>query len=186
MNSRSFFWIGIVAFLLTASGLLQAQDKKYKYVGSKSCATCHKKEKTGAAYVKWQESKHAEAYTVLASDKAKEIAAKKGIDDPQKSDECLQCHVTGHGVDASLLGKKYKIEDGVGCESCHGAGSGYKKKKTMKAISAGKLDGATVGLIKPDEETCRKCHNEKSPTYKEFDYEKRKEEIAHPTPKKES
>ncbi|MDQ7053400.1 MAG: hypothetical protein Q9P14_11070 [candidate division KSB1 bacterium] len=55
----------------------------------------------------------------------------------------------------------------------------------MIAISKGEIDPASVGLIKPDEKTCKNCHNEKSPTFKEFDYgEKFYEKIKHEKPKK--
>ena len=37
-----------------------------------------------------------------------------------------------HGAAAELLGKKYDVAEGVGCESCHGAGADYKKKKIME------------------------------------------------------
>ena len=45
-------------------------------------------------------------------------------------------------------------------------------------------DGKAFGLVEPDEKTCKKCHNEESPSYKPFDYKKRVKEIAHPVPKK--
>lgn len=173
--------IAALAFLF-AGGLFA--QKKATYVGAARCKMCHKKQKSGAQYVKWQNSKHSKAYATLASPEAKKIAKAKGIADPQKAKECLKCHVTAYDAPAKALGKKYSIEDGVGCESCHGPGSLYKKKKTMKALRAGKLDPATVGLIKPTEKTCRGCHNEESPSFKEFDFEKMKEKIAHPVPAK--
>ena len=150
------------------------------YVGVDSCKMCHKKDKTGNQYGQWQGSKHAGAYDTLASDKAKEVAGAKGIANPQEAPECLKCHVTAYGVDASLLDKKYKVEDGVGCESCHGAGKGFKNMKIMKDRDA----AIAAGLVIPTEETCKKCHNEESPTFKTFDFEARKAEIAHPNPGK--
>ena len=47
-------------------------------------------------------------------------------------------------------------------------------KDKQKAVAA--------GLIIPDEKTCIQCHNDKSPTYKEFDYKKFYAKIAHPIP----
>ncbi len=162
---------------------LSAQDKKvFKYVGSKSCKMCHTTKKQGQMYKIWQKSKHAQAYEVLASEKALAIAKERGIENPQKSGECLQCHVTAYGVEAERLGPKFKIEEGVGCEACHGPGSAYKPKKVMKAITAGKIDPASVGLVKPTEETCKKCHNEKSPTFKGFDFEEMYKKIEHKKP----
>ena len=34
-------------------------------------------------------------------------------------------------------------------------------------------------VVAPPEGTCRACHNEKSPTYKPFDYTSRYEEVKH-------
>ncbi len=169
--------------LVFTLGLLYAGipgDKARTFKGTANCKMCHGKAKSGDQYGIWKKNAHAKAYETLASDEAKKIAKEKGIDDPQKASECLKCHVTAHGVDAKLLEKKHKVEDGVGCESCHGAGGEYYKNKVMKDISAGKIDGATVGLIEPNEKVCVACHNDKSPTFKGFDYKKFSAQIAHP------
>jgi hypothetical protein len=144
---------------------------------------CHKSTKKGAQWSKWQSGPHSKAYATLATDEAKAVANKAGVEgDPQKAESCLKCHVTGHGVAAERLGSKYDKTEGVSCESCHGAGGGYYKKSTMVAITTGEIDGASVGLKVPDEKTCVECHNEKSPTYKKFVFEERVKEIAHPIP----
>ena len=172
------FGVVFVSVMLIAfSGPAAAE---HNYVGVDSCKMCHKKAETGDQYGSWQKSKHAGAYETLASDKSKEIAAAKGIDNPQGNGECLKCHVTGYGLDASRYDKKYTMEEGVGCESCHGPGSDYKNIKIMKDIEQAKANG----LIIPTEETCKQCHNEKSPTFKGFNFEERNAEIAHPNPSK--
>ena len=150
------------------------------YVGVDACKMCHKKEKTGNQHGSWSESKHAKAFETLGSDKANEVASAKGIANPQEAPECLKCHVMASGVDASLLGKKYKVEDGVGCESCHGPGKDYKNIKIMKDRD----QAVANGLIIPTEDVCKKCHNEESPTYVEFNFEERAAQIAHPNPSK--
>jgi len=156
----------------------------HQFIGATRCRTCHRKEEDGAQFDKWAASAHAEAFNVLATDEAKAIAAEKGIDDPQAADECLKCHVTGHGAPAEMLGAKYDMAEGVTCESCHGAGGDYYKKSTMEGIASGEIDGATVGYMVPDVETCTACHNDTSPTYKEFDYDTQVAKIAHPNPNK--
>jgi hypothetical protein len=153
-----------------------------EFIGASKCRTCHRKEEAGEQYVIWEASAHAQAYATLGTAEAKELASAKGIDDPQTADECLKCHVTGHGAPAELLGAKYSVEEGVGCESCHGAGGNYYKKSTMESITSGEIDGATVGLVTPTEETCVKCHNEESPSFKGFDFAEYSEKIAHPIP----
>ena len=153
-----------------------------EFIGASRCRTCHRKEEAGAQYPKWEESRHSKAYMTLASDEAKAIATEKGIENPQTAAECLQCHVTAHGVPEERLGEKYSIEEGVGCESCHGAGGDYYKKSTMESIMAGETEGASVGLVTPDDQVCVGCHNEKSPTFKGFDFEEYSAKIAHPIP----
>ncbi len=164
----------------------EGNEKAMTYGGVATCKACHMTKKSGAQYKLWKAGPHAKAFAVLKSPEAMEIAKAKGIEDPATADACLKCHVTAHGVSASLKGKKFKVSDGVGCESCHGPGSAYKGKKVMVAITAGEADGAKYGLVMPTEEVCIACHNEESPTYKEFDFKKRVVEIAHPVPKKES
>lgn len=161
----------VVAFTTTAAA-------EPNYVGAGTCKMCHNKPDKGAQYTKWQESKHSKAYSDLASDKAKELGSAGGIANPQESAECLKCHVTGYGADASRFEKKYKQEDGVGCESCHGAGKDYKNIKIMKDVEQAKA----AGLLIPTEETCKKCHNEESPTYEGFNFEEMSAKIAHPRP----
>lgn len=162
-----------------------AQDKKvFVFEGSQSCKKCHLTKKSGAAFKIWESSKHAQAFTTLGTEEAKAIAKKMGIEDPQKSDKCLSCHVTAHGVDAKRLGAKFSITEGVGCEACHGPGSEYNNKDIKEAVVAGKMDAKAVGLIvAPTEADCKQCHNEKSPTYKPFKFEEAMKKIAHPTPK---
>ncbi len=154
------------------------------YVGAAKCFTCHKKDKSGNQMQKWLDGRHSKAYETLAGDAAKAIATERGIEDAQKADQCLKCHVTAAGAAAEAFDPKgkYALEDGVGCESCHGAGSEYKSMKVMKAITAGTTDGATVGLISPTAETCTGCHNEESPTFKGFNFEEASAKIAHPIP----
>jgi len=188
---RLGFVAGVVGFLcLQAQVLAQetAEAEKPKYIGVANCGKCHKSKTKGNQLGQWQTSQHAKAYEALATPEAKEVAAKvdKSITEPQKSDKCLKCHVTAHGVDAALIapipeGKKgHSIEDGVGCESCHGPGSLYKSRKIMKDREAALANG----LVIPTEETCKKCHNEESPTYKEFKFEEMFEKVKHPNPQK--
>ncbi len=159
--------------LLTVPGL--AQEKGNKYVGAKMCGACHKKP-TGDQFGIWQKSKHAEAFKTLQSKAADEIAKKKGLKvAAAEAPECLECHT----VNAALK------EDGVGCEACHGAGSAYKSMSVMKdkakAIAAGLTEFKDAAAI---EKACKKCHNEKSPSFKGFDFKTMWPKIQHPRPKK--
>jgi len=167
----------------------------YTYVGTKMCKMCHNKEETGKQFAIWEKSLHGNALATLKTEEAKRIAVTKGIKTaPDQTAECIQCHVTGFGdasgyqlivdvADAKDVAKNEKMEN-VGCEMCHGPGSGYKTKKTMEAVSKGEIEPASVGLIAPTAATCEKCHNEKSPTHKKFVFEEAVKIIAHPNPAK--
>jgi hypothetical protein len=101
-----------------------------------------------------------------------------------EASECLKCHVTEYGVDASLLDAKYVANMGVQCESCHGAGSDYKKMSIMKdrakAIENGLHDiSASDGTA---EKLCVTCHNEESPTFEAFNFDEMWKKIAHDIP----
>lgn len=174
--------LAVALFLVSGFAMAAAADMEHELVGVKKCKVCHKKEEDGDQYGKWMESAHAKAYETLAGAKAKEIAKGKGIDNPQTANECLQCHITALPVMADIANQKITLEEGVSCESCHGAGGDYYKKSTMEGIAAGEIEAASVGLVTPDEKTCVKCHNDKSPTFEGFVFDEMVKKIAHPKP----
>ncbi len=171
--------IGVILFFMISS--VYAQE--HSYVGTKKCKTCHKSKKAGQQYVIWQESKHSKAYETLKTKEADEISMKKDGKKAVENDNCLKCHAPQYNVDAKLLGKKFKIEDGVQCETCHGPGSDYKSKKVMKD----REKAVAAGLIlyeDPEKDLCVKCHNEESPNFKGFDFDEYWAKIKHNKPKK--
>jgi hypothetical protein len=158
---------------------------EHKYTGVKDCARCHKKELIGDQYGEWQKAAHSKAFQTLKSDEAIKIAKERGITTPpHETDDCVKCHATAHGVTAEMTAKAaLKLTDGVQCESCHGPGADYRKKKIMsdrdKAIAAGMWEPGK------NEKICLACHNDESPTWdpaKGFDYKAAKKAIAHPIP----
>lgn len=186
----------LYVLLILFSGYVFAQDTEeeesgsaeLQYVGAKSCRICHRKEEEGAQFTKWEQSQHSKAYEALKSEAAAKIAKEKGLAKPAyESKECLQCHVTAYDAKPAMLGSKFSIEDGVQCESCHGAGSKYKKKSIMqvrvKAIEMGLADLQVANGSA--EKLCKTCHNEKSPTFKGFVFKDMWAKIAHPIPPSE-
>ena len=173
----------VVVFFATVT---MAADNKHQYVGVQICSMCHKTQKNGEQFQKWQTSKHSQAMKVLGTPDADKIAAAHGVKGKAaEAKECLECHQTAYDTPASLLGPKFNKEDGVQCESFHGAGNDYKTMATMKdhqkAVAAGlaalSLDDGSA------EKLCETCHNKKSPTFKSFDFKKMWAEISHPVPK---
>jgi hypothetical protein len=195
--AKLFCGMLIVVFNLA----LFAQD--FEYVGAEKCKTCHRKEAEGQQFPIWEESAHAKAFETLKSDEAAKIAKEKGITVPAtEAPECLKCHVTGFGKggyevkdeafwnpaeDDAEGAKAVKLMaslQAVGCESCHGAGSAYRKKSIMKSREESIKNGMAAILVSDGsaEKMCRTCHNEESPTYKEFVFKERWEKMAHPIP----
>jgi len=176
----------ILVGLLLAAGPALGAEKVPKYVGAAGCKSCHKKELIGNQHDEWLKGEHAKALETLESQKAIEIAKKKGIaKPPHEAAECVKCHATSHGLTAAQIQKRPLVaKDGIQCESCHGPGSLYKKKTTMsdydKSVAAGMWDPGK------DAKICTTCHNSESPTWdaaKGFDFEEAKKKIAHPIPK---
>jgi len=154
------------------------------YIGADKCAKmCHKAKTKGEQYGIWQKTKHAQAYTTLATPAALETAKKAGVSgDPQKAGACLKCHVTGFEAAATLKDSTYSDKEGISCEACHGAGSNYAKLGVMKDKKA----SIAAGLTLPTEAVCVKCHNKESPNYKEFVFADMVKKIAHPKPPADS
>jgi len=182
-SHRVISLLGAVALTAISFAAARADKPASQYVGAAKCRRCHTSSKIGGQYKVWLESKHAHAFLALASDSAKSFAAKKGVTDPQNAAECLQCHVTGAGEPADHFVTARADSEGVGCESCHGAGSAYWQKVTMEEIRSGKSSPDKYGLTIPTKETCAKCHNDKSPAGTLVNWPADSAKIAHPIPK---
>ena len=171
---------------LSFSGIANAakgDDPVPKYVGSKLCGMCHKTEAAGKQFVIWENSKHAQAYNTLSTPEADKIAKEKCFTTKAvETEACLKCHATGYNAEASLLTDKFKISDGVQCETCHGAGSEYKTKKIMEDKKLAVEKG--LKLYDNIEALCVTCHNEESPSFKGFNFEEMWAKIEHSVPKK--
>ena len=190
MNLRISIATGLIFAVAAGSAWAVDRDPSL-YVGVKSCKMCHKKPEDGDQFSKWQETDHSKAFEKLAGPDAKATAAKLGIDDPQKSGKCLQCHSTAYNWTETIQTAEIPVEEGVSCESCHGPGKNYKKKEIMKDIDKAKA----AGLIDA-KESCKLCHNDKSPLWKAdrytlkdgskvgFDFDQAYDKIKHPLPKK--
>lgn len=171
MRMRSIAILTGLIFLFTMSGLVMAQEAKtetkkeevkHAYVGVKVCGMCHKKD---GILESWEKTPHATVWDKLT--------------DEQKKDETIQkYYATGKLEDGTLL-------TNVQCEACHGAGADYKSMSIMKD----KEKAIANGLVMPDAETCKHCHNAEAPTEalkasaKDFDFAKMEAKGVHAIPK---
>jgi hypothetical protein len=93
---------------------IQAPNLNLSYVGSEKCAACHQ-----AETAKWKESLHSHALEALET-KAKRPSLR------QFDGECVVCHTVGLGYRTGFeSAEKTPHLKHVGCESCHGPGSGH-------------------------------------------------------------
>ncbi len=159
-------------------------DPEHNFVGNKKCKKCHMKQ-----YKSWKETKKANTFELLKPGQASEAKQKANLDpgkDYTKDENCLKCHTIGFGKtggyavpdpsDEKAVKESAALE-GVGCESCHGPGSNFinlheEIKKSKRTYTDEEMYAA--GVKKIEEATCTRCHNEESPTYVPFDYEKQK------------
>lgn len=107
---------------------------------------------------------HKEEYKKFTKTKHKDTS--KSLNEQQKKNrECLVCH---------SMDKEGKFME-IGCEACHGGGKYYSYDYVMKDKELSRL----IGLKKPTEETCKKCHNEDTTKINKFDIKKGLKEIEH-------
>lgn len=150
-------------------------EKSPCYIGSHECGQCHKGPASGFQFSRWRKSSHARAYAILATPEARKIATDMEVEgDPLQSEKCLTCHMTAAGAQEKWT-STYTIDEGVGCEACHGPGSVHQ------ATAQAGRDHAEIKkmLTKVDEQTCSRCHN--GIHGNEFDYSASLKQIAHPT-----
>ena len=128
-----FSWLAAVPCLpLLAEPGAVKQGAKYLGTGSCSSSNCH-----GSAhplkgsdvlqneYYTWtKHDQHSRAYSNLISSDARRMTSLLGLSAPNKEPLCLSCHTT-YVPEQSRRGERFQIEDGVSCESCHGAAENW-------------------------------------------------------------
>jgi hypothetical protein len=163
----------ILSTLLIAAAfnaLLPSEKKKHAFVGSAVCSKCHDAESIGNQYGKWLRTPHAKAVLILKTKPALDLAKKLSITTPEEDLKCLRCHTTGRGK------SKKTIDEGVGCEACHGPGEDYnefsKHVDTINRLGAyetalknGMYQTLGIKNIKKREKLCLRCHNKARPCY---------------------
>ncbi len=112
-------------------------------------------------YTTWtKHDSHAKAYLSLLNEDSRRIAEHLGIERAENAPLCLACHAT-YVADEGLRGEKFRLEDGVGCESCHGASEKYLGPHTEEGSThARNLSQGMADLVSSEKraEFCLGCH----------------------------
>jgi hypothetical protein len=185
---HSLFDIAVILFALSGDAFAQG---KYQTLGPSGCGIgqdkCHATE--NGQMIK----QHKKSATKIADGKnSQKYADALGVKDFLKSPLCMSCHGT---IVSGREGKE--VEEGVSCESCHGAGSGYKDphsegpKGSEGQPRPGYTKSLALGLTdlkKPGEiaKACVRCHyttdqnliNVGHPDGAKFSYESKMEDVA--------
>jgi hypothetical protein len=159
--------LAVVALGGLATGAAYAAGR---FEGVASCAgsTCHGRAEGNGAVVRqdelrlWQEPSsrsgaHSRTYAGLISPRGERIATTLGLGTPGSAPACLGCHATPPGE----RGARFQITDGVGCEDCHGAASGWiASHYAVGASHAGNVAGGMIALDNPAVRAgvCLDCH----------------------------
>lgn len=165
----------LLALILLSSYALVAAEQTpaelpAKNLGNATCgnAFCHGAKrpwKISAVaqneFATWSEKDaHHKAFQALTSDKGKSIAKKLGLQKPAHEEaKCLSCHT--HFVPQSQQSRTYDIQDGVSCESCHGAAEAWLEVHVSgTGTHADNLDAGMYQLENPIKRAaiCMSCH----------------------------
>lgn len=138
-----------------------------QFEGYKVCVKCHDTHEKP-----WRDTVHAKAFTSLEARSKREAKLKARLDpdkDYSADPECLGCHTTGYGEPGGyaddLPKARAKRLVGVGCESCHGAGSLYRETHSdaehrlkLAAESTDRSALVAAGQNFDFAEACARCH----------------------------
>src|SRR4029077_14562516 len=111
-----------------------AQPAESRFVGSLGCksSSCH----GGAGekrsqYITWsQKDFHTRAYAILLDARSARIGEAGSVSQPQSNARCTVCHSPFQSVAPSRLTSSARPDEGVSCESCHGAAEPWLRGHT--------------------------------------------------------
>ncbi len=157
-------WLTLL--LVVISTAVAAEDK---HMGVATCASsvCHGNSSPKpdanilhSEYVLWgQQDPHANTFQVLLSAESARIANKLGIGRADQAPVCLACHTDY--VPQAQRGERFQLNDGVGCEACHGGAGRWLTTHTEKGMSH--ADNIAQGLRPLEDpsvkaQVCQGCH----------------------------
>ena len=124
------------AVLVFGPSATAATESGGVHEGVASCAgsTCHSRQIDSGLNVRqdelitWQDRSsvagaHSRAYRVVYEPRGVAITRKMGLSGEGIAGQCLGCHADP--APTARRGARFQLSDGVGCEACHGASSGW-------------------------------------------------------------
>ena len=155
---------------LSAKEPRQVRETGGVFVGSVGCksSSCH----GGAGpkrsqYITWSlKDYHTKAYAVLLNSRSERMAESLGIAPAQSSARCTSCHSPMQSVAPSRLTRTAPPDEGVSCETCHGAAGGWLRGHTRTdwtyntRVAAGMRDLKNL-YVRAN--TCVACHQNLAP-----------------------
>jgi hypothetical protein len=169
--------VSICIFILAAGAVnlfakepRQIRESNGAFVGSIGCksSSCH----GGAGpkrnqYITWsRQDFHTKAYAVLLNSRSERIAEGLGISAAPTSARCTVCHSPLQSVAPSWLTATAHPDEGVSCETCHGAAGGWLRGHTRTdwtyntRIAAGMRDLRSLYVRAA---ACVACHQNLAP-----------------------
>lgn len=142
-------WLGLFAQTFAAE-IKQTRDSGEMFAGAIGCrsSSCH----GGAGekrsqYITWaQKDFHAKAFAILTDARSARIAETVGGGEAPGNARCTVCHSPFQSVAPDRLASTARPDEGVSCESCHGASGPWLRGHTRPdwtyatRISAGMRD----------------------------------------------
>lgn len=160
MYKNNFIQNKVFVFITTLGVIVSPCFSQYKTLGTGSCglgqSNCHTNENNW-----WKDDAHRATVDAFYDDptayeKIAQLAGVGAANMLKGNQLCASCHGT------VVSGKESReVEEGVSCESCHGAGSGYKDPHSEKPGGYEKaLKLGLVELKKVDTRgnACVRCH----------------------------
>ncbi len=150
-----FVWLPVIPLLSANSN---------QPTGSARCGMCHRSKQIGNQYGTWKSGPHAAAFRTLQTEQARKLGRRQGVEHPEADMACLKCHTTAGALARDTLTGKL-VDEGVGCESCHGAGSRYSELSVMQDRKKAIIKGLNPGSLSD----CLNCHNGECPAARPMD-----------------
>lgn len=133
-------------------------------------STCHSRQEATGVVVRqneilsWQDQTsttgaHLRAYKILLSDRSIAITQRLDLGAPKEEPACLGCH--SDNISMNLRGPKFQVDDGIGCEACHGGSVNWLTQHYEVGASHSK--NVSLGLVPLEDpesraEVCLSCH----------------------------